>query len=65
MVDKVALGQGFLRVFRFQSLPVSFHRGSPYSYHPEEEERFRRWLQVGDIDMDNTSMVICNSILLY
>jgi hypothetical protein len=31
VVDKVALGQVFLRVLRF-SLSISFRRGSPYSY---------------------------------
>jgi hypothetical protein len=31
VVDKVALGQVFLRVLRFY-LSISFHRGSPYSY---------------------------------
>jgi hypothetical protein len=31
VMEKVALGQVFLRVLMF-SLPVSFHRTSPYSY---------------------------------
>jgi hypothetical protein len=33
VVDKVALGQGFLRVLRFSPVNISFHRRSPNSYH--------------------------------
>jgi hypothetical protein len=32
MVDKVALGQVFLRVFRFSPVNISFHSRSPNSY---------------------------------
>jgi hypothetical protein len=32
-VDKVALGQVFLRVLRFSPVNISFHRSSPNSYH--------------------------------
>jgi hypothetical protein len=32
VLDKVALGQVFLRVFFGFTLSVSFHRGFPYSY---------------------------------
>jgi hypothetical protein len=33
VVDKVALGQVFLRVFQFSPVNRSFHRRSPNSYH--------------------------------
>jgi hypothetical protein len=33
VVDKVALGQVFLRVLRFSTVNISFHRRSPNSYH--------------------------------
>jgi len=33
VVDKVALGQVFLRVLRFSPVSISFHRRSPNSYH--------------------------------
>jgi hypothetical protein len=33
VVDKVALGQVFLRVLQFFPVNVSFHRRSPNSYH--------------------------------
>jgi hypothetical protein len=33
VVDKVALGQVFLRVLRFSPVNISFHRRSPNSYH--------------------------------
>jgi hypothetical protein len=33
MVDKVALGQVFLRVLRFCAVNIPFHRRSPNSYH--------------------------------
>jgi hypothetical protein len=33
VVDKVALGQVFLRVIRFSTFNISFHRRSPNSYH--------------------------------
>jgi hypothetical protein len=32
-MDKVALGQVFLRVLRFSPVNISFHRRSPNSYH--------------------------------
>jgi hypothetical protein len=32
VVDKVALGQVFLRVLRFSPVNISFHRRSPNSY---------------------------------
>jgi hypothetical protein len=34
VVDKVELGQSFLRVLRFSPVNISFHRRSPNSYHP-------------------------------
>jgi hypothetical protein len=40
VVDKVALGQFFLRVLRF-ALPLSFHRCSPYPYHLGDEQYVR------------------------
>jgi hypothetical protein len=33
VVDKVSLGQVFLRVLRFYPVNISFHRRSPNSYH--------------------------------
>jgi hypothetical protein len=33
VVDKVALGQVFVRVLRFSPVDISFHRRSPNSYH--------------------------------
>jgi hypothetical protein len=33
VVDKVALGQVFLRVLRLLPVNISFHRRSPNSYH--------------------------------
>jgi hypothetical protein len=33
IVDKVPLGQDFLRVLRFSPVNISFHRRSPNSYH--------------------------------
>jgi hypothetical protein len=33
VVDKVALGQVFLRVLRLSPVNISFHRRSPNSYH--------------------------------
>jgi hypothetical protein len=33
VVDKVVLGQVFLRVLRFSPVNISFHRRSPNSYH--------------------------------
>jgi hypothetical protein len=33
VVDKLALGQVFLRVLRFSPVNISFHRRSPNSYH--------------------------------
>jgi hypothetical protein len=33
VVDKVALGQVFLRVLRFSPVNISFHRRSPNSYN--------------------------------
>jgi hypothetical protein len=33
VVDKVALGQVFLRVLRFPPVNISFHRRFPNSYH--------------------------------
>jgi hypothetical protein len=33
VVDKVALGQVFLRVLRVSPVNISFHRRSPNSYH--------------------------------
>jgi hypothetical protein len=38
VMEKVALGQVFLRVLLF-SLPVSFHRSSPYSYFLGDKDR--------------------------
>jgi hypothetical protein len=35
VVDKVALGQVFLRVLRFSCVSIFFHRRSPNSYHLE------------------------------
>jgi hypothetical protein len=37
VVDRVALGQVFLRVIRFP-LSMSFHRGSPYSCHQGDKQ---------------------------
>jgi hypothetical protein len=33
VMEKVALGQGFLRVLRFSPVNIPFHRRSPNSYH--------------------------------
>jgi hypothetical protein len=33
MVNKVEMGQVFLRVLRFSPVDISFHRRSPNSYH--------------------------------
>jgi hypothetical protein len=38
VMDKVALGQVLLRVFRFP-LPISFHRGSKHTYIPSGYEK--------------------------
>jgi hypothetical protein len=35
VVDKVTLGQVFLRVFRFSPVNISLHRRSSNSYHLE------------------------------
>jgi hypothetical protein len=43
----MALGQVFLRVLRFPP-SISFHRGYPFSYHLEDEQKARCWPQSRD-----------------
>jgi hypothetical protein len=47
VVDKVALGQVFLRVLRF-SLSISCHWGSMLIYHVRAEEMAHWWPQFRD-----------------
>jgi hypothetical protein len=45
LVDKVALGQVFLRLLLFSPVNISFHRRSPNSYHVGDEQYVRQWQQ--------------------
>jgi hypothetical protein len=49
VVDKVALGQVFLRVLWFSPVNISFRQGSILIYHLGEEQYVRWWPQFRDI----------------
>jgi hypothetical protein len=49
VVDKLVLGQVFLRVLRFSPVNISFHRRSPNSYHLGDEQYVHQWQQFRDV----------------
>jgi hypothetical protein len=58
VADNMALGQVYSKFFGIP-LTMSFHRGSPYSYHMGDKQQARWWQQFRDIvDMDNTSLEV-------
>jgi hypothetical protein len=65
VVDKVALGRVFHRGLRF-FLSLSFHRGSPYSYHLEDEQQVHWWPQFRDTvsPQRHEQKCVCPSVLL-
>jgi hypothetical protein len=60
VVDKVALGQVFIRVLRFSLVNISFHRGSPYSYiiwgnnRPVGGLIWESWFYAIDVDINKS-----------